>query len=283
MSKQNTDQRQRTNRRSWSRRSQVGVLIVLVLGLLATSATASRWGSLRRMIGFAPAVVSTAPPPQSTPTPTLTKEYIYVGGRLVATEEPASTASGAGPNNLIATATSDTGVLLTWTAPAAGAVSHYQVERSQSLSGAYTTLSPNPTMTTFIDSAASGGTAYLYRVRAVFTSQANSEYSNRDLATTVIFSNDPLSAGVTVMKEHLTELRQAINAVRAAAVLTPVVWTDATPGGVVIQAVHVEELRTNLDPALSALGITLAPYTDTSLTGVKIKKEHVQELRQRVK
>ncbi|MDQ3024729.1 MAG: fibronectin type III domain-containing protein, partial [bacterium] len=281
MSKQNTDGRQRTNRRSWSRRSQAGVLIMLVLGLLATSATASRWNTLRRMIGLAPAVVVSPAPPQSTPTPTLTKEYIYVGGRLVATEEPVPTANGAGPSGLIATASSVSQVLLTWTAPAAGTVSHYQVERSPSLSGAYTTLSPNPTTTSFIDAAASGGTSYLYRVRAVFTSAANSEYSNRDLATTVMFTNDPLSTGMTVMKEHLSELRQAINAVRATAGLPAVVWTDATPGGVVIQAEHVRELRTNLDQALSALGIPLAPYTDPStslpgLTGVTIKKEHVQ-------
>ncbi len=267
-----------------SRRHQA-LILILLLSMVGTGVGVARWSPLRTTLGLAPAVTSS---PQSTPTPVLSKEYIYVGGRLIATEEPGASVGGPAPTNLVATATAMTQVTLSWTAPA-GAVSHYQVERSQSLTGPSVTLAPNPTGTTFLDETVSGETAYLYRVRAVFTSQANSDYSNRDLATTIIFSDDPLVRAVTTVKaEHLDQLRRAVNAVRATSGLAAATWTNAAQAGVVIRAVHVEELRTNLDQALSALGIPLAPYTDPSsslpgLTGVTIKKEHVQELRDRVK
>jgi len=271
-------------------RRHQALILILLLSMVGTGVGVARWSPLRTSLGLAPAVTSS---PQSTPTPVLSKEYIYVGGRLIATEEPGASVGGPAPTNLVATATAETTtavvrVTLSWTAPA-GAVSHYQVERSQSLTGPSVTLAPNPTGTTFLDETVSGETAYLYRVRAVFTSGANSDYSNRDLATTVIFSDDPLARAVTTVKaEHLDQLRRAVNAVRATSGLAAATWTNAAQAGVVIRAVHVEELRTNLDQALSALGIPLAPYTDPSsslpgLTGVTIKKEHVQELRDRVK
>jgi len=83
----------------------------------------------------------------------------------------------------------------------------------------------------------------------------------------------------------VTELRQAVNAVRAAANLGAVTWTDPTltAGTTTVQAVHVTELRSNLDAALTALGISTSAYTDPSLTNVAIKKVHVDEVRQRVK
>ena len=56
----------------------------------------------------------------------------------------------------------------------------------------------------------------LYRVRGVDANNNVSAYSNVDLATTILFTNDPLIAGVTVVKaQHFTELRSAVNAVRA--------------------------------------------------------------------
>jgi hypothetical protein len=94
-----------------------------------------------------------------------------------------------------------------------------------------------------------------------------------------------LTVGTTPVKAvHMTELRQAVNAVRAAANLSAATWTDPTLStSVTIKAVHVTELRTNLDAALTALGISTSAYTDPSLTGIAIKKVHADEVRQRVK
>jgi hypothetical protein len=77
-------------------------------------------------------------------------------------------------------------------------------------------------------------------------------------------------------------LRQAVDAVRAAANLSAVTWTDTPLTNVIIKAVHVQELRTNLDQALNALALPVNGYTDPSLSGLAIKKIHIDELRQRV-
>jgi hypothetical protein len=212
------------------------------------------------------------------------KEYIYAGGRLIATEEPTSTGgSSAAPTSLVATSASSAQINLMWAA-SSGAAS-YQVERSQSVNGPYTPLSPNPTTASFPDTSVTSGTAYLYRVRAVDSNGTPSAYSNLDLATAVSFTDEPLTSNVTIIKgQHLTELRQAVNAVRSLAGLTASSWTDPSPQGVSIKRVHIMELRSGLDQALTTLGLNAEMYTDPTLpTGSSVKAIHFEELRQRVK
>jgi hypothetical protein len=102
-----------------------------------------------------------------------------------------------------------------------------------------------------------------------------------------VFTDDNLSAGVTVAKGlHILELRQAVDSLRAVAVLAPAVWTDPTlsPAPVTIKAAHVRELRARLEEAAAALGYPAAQYTDPDLAaGAAIKRIHVQELRQRIR
>jgi hypothetical protein len=103
---------------------KIAVVAPLALSILAAGAASLKWGPARRAVGLAPLAE-----PQATPTPlTLSKEYIYAGGRLVASEEPAPT-TGPPPTNLVATATTATSVAVTWTAPA-GTFSGYVVERA---------------------------------------------------------------------------------------------------------------------------------------------------------
>jgi hypothetical protein len=259
------------------------MLIVLAVCVVAAGAALSRWEPVRRSLGLSSTLTSA--PPQAGNL-NLAKEYIYSGGRLVATEEPTNSSLPAGPppTNLVATATSATSVTLTWTPPATGTVTNYVVERRQNVNSPYTALTPNPTSNAFPDNTAVGGIAYLYRVRASFSDGGVSDNSNVDMATTLTFTDDPLTVGVTPIKAgHLSEMRQAVNAVRLTAGLSPANWTDASLVGAAIKAVHVQELRSNLDPALSLLGFTILPYTDPSLQGVAVKKVHLEELRNRVK
>jgi hypothetical protein len=175
-------------------------------------------------------------------------------------------------------------VTLTWAA-SAGTVHHYQIERSES-GTAFSILPETATTTTFTDTSVAANRAYLYRVCAVDAAGNRSLYTNVDLATTINFADDPLSVGATVVKaQHLTELRQAVNAVRALAGLTAADWTDPSPAGVVIRAVHIQQLRTNLDQALVALTRTTSAYTDPTLMPetTQVRAVHFQELRQRVK
>jgi hypothetical protein len=191
------------------------------------------------------------------------------------------------PTALTATVTSSAGVRLQWTAPTTGAVDHYVVERRQSVSGAFTPLSGNPTTTNYTDSSGSGITAYLYRVRAVDSSGNYSAYSNVVMATTIVFADEPLVAGATKIKaQHLTDLRNAVNAVRTTAALGVANWQHPptlTPGSTVVSAADVQELRDSLGPALTVLGITPPGYTDSPLTtGVTIKAAHIEQLRKAV-
>ncbi|MGA9996322.1 MAG: NF038122 family metalloprotease [Pyrinomonadaceae bacterium] len=102
-----------------------------------------------------------------------------------------------------------------------------------------------------------------------------------------VFTDDTLFVGVTIAKaQHIIELRQAVDAMRAVAGLQPAPWTDVTltPTSIFIKAVHIQELRTYLDDAASRLGYSTSPYTDPSLTtGFVVKRIHIEELRQRIR
>jgi len=82
-----------------------------------------------------------------------------------------------------------------------------------------------------------------------------------------------------VKATHLTEVRTAIDAVRALANLSPAPNTDPVTAGGIIKAVHVTELRSAINEALVALSLSSPAYTDPSLTNVRVKAVHIQELR----
>lgn len=217
------------------------------------------------------------------------KEFIFAGGRMIATEEPISSGCAviAPPTGLVAAATSTTQVSLSWSPPSSGVVDHYEIQRRQTINDAWTTLPLAPTAPSASDAGLSSGVTYLYRVRAIGAAGCvPSDFSTVDLATTIIFTDDPLVAQGTIIKAvHVSELRQAVNAVRTAAARAPATWTDPSLLGVTVKAVHVQEMRNNLDPALTALGFSSSSYTDPNLVqgSTNVLKIHVDELRQRVK
>jgi YD repeat-containing protein len=207
--------------------------------------------------------------------------FTYDALNRVKTKTATTSSPPTAPSNLTASL-SGTQVNLTWTTSSSSVgVDHYEVWRSLN-NGAYTLIA-NPTSANFSDTAVSSGSTYLYRVRAVDVAMNSSSYSNADYVT--LFTDHPLVAGTTLVKaQHLTELRQTVNAVRAAAGLAAAAWTDATLSGIFIKTVHILELRDHLAPALSALGLTAPTYTDPTLTtgSTFVKKVHIEELRQAV-
>lgn len=190
-------------------------------------------------------------------------------------------ASGpAAPTNVVAAATSTTSVHVSWTA-SAGADS-YQVYRGASLAGTVNT-SAGGTIT-FDDNGAAAATSYLYKVIA-YTGAAASPDSSPDLATTVIFTDDPLVVNTTQIKAtHLTQLRTAINAVRTLAGLGAATVTDNAPSGVNVKALHITELRAALDLARSTLGLSALSYTHSLVQqSTKVYAADFTELRNGVK
>jgi hypothetical protein len=126
----------------------------------------------------------------------------------------------------------------------------------------------------------------VYKVRAIDASLRVSPFSVPDAATTKFFADDPLIAHTTVIKAlHITELRQAVNMMRAAASLGAGSFTDANPTGLLIQKIHIDQLRTALDQARLALGLPSINYTDATINAqtTLIQAAHIEDLRTGVK
>jgi hypothetical protein len=268
--------------------SRTAVIAALVMIMVAASlGVAYRRSSLPH-----PAGAVAASPPQGQLN--LAKEYIYAGGRLIATEEPPGgggpcTPPGSPGNSLVATSfATGSQVSLSWAPTGAD---HYEVERRPNKNAAWTTLTPNPTQAQFTDTSVTPSTTYLYRVRSMDAGgQCPSDYSNTDLATTMNYA-DAIAIGVPVKASHLIELRTAVNAVRTAAALSQFDWPDgSSPGSVAVPAVNgpilknqMQKLRDRLNEARASLGFTPQPFTNEPLTtGTRIFAAHVLELRQGV-
>lgn len=274
---------------SRARRTRFSYFSVAALGLIVTLSLGTVVGPWRDSSGArkvrALFVTPVAPAIPTTGGPS--KEYIYAGGKLIATDEPVSGGGPAAPVGLVATTISAPGPLrvqITWT-PSEGA-HHYQIERTTRLDKPYQVLSSNEITTSFTDTGVASVNAYLYQVRAVDSFGNVSPYSNRDVATAISFIDESLIANSTLVKgQHVRELRQAVSAVMQTAMLPVPSWTDdlASLSGVTVKAIHIEELRSNLNGALSTLGVTVSKYKDPALSGVHIKIIHIEELRQRVK
>lgn len=182
------------------------------------------------------------------------------------------------PVGVVATATTQNSVSVTWSAVAQAAT--YQVYRSSR--GTNYALLGTIASPAFTDATASPATSYLYSVKAVNSANYPSGFSVPDLATTIIFTDATIRAGTTTTRvAHITELRTAVNAVRTLAGLIPSSFTDQSLSpGMTIRRLHVTELRAALDAARSVLNLPAMNYTDSTITtATTIKAAHITQLR----
>lgn len=103
-----------------------------------------------------------------------------------------------------------------------------------------------------------------------------------------VFTDDPLVVRATPIKAmHLTELRTAINTLRARYGLAPSQFTDPTitARNTPVRGVHLTELRTALDQVYQAAGRALPTYTDATLVARTqvIRATHMSEIRAAVR
>ncbi len=211
------------------------------------------------------------------------------GGRLnafKAVQSAGDTTAPSTPGSVTALASSTSSVTVSWTASTDNVgVHHYEILRSPRKNIAYVGIGTVPGgATTFIDGTPSPGFTYLYKVQAFDAAGNQSPQSAVDLATTITFTDSPLTAGVLVRVAHITDLRTAVNAVRYAANLDPPFqWTDSPLlSGAAIRAVHIQELRTKLDEALMQIGLPAPAYSEPITAGqTVIRALHVNELRSR--
>jgi len=295
-----------------SRKSRIIVAAIVVLSLFAgwtMLASSGALDSVFKQKGNKKGTVSIATLNSNSPS----KEYIYAGGRLVATEEPGSGCSLTSAPAWTSVSTSSTGVVLTWTVPTGAAL--FDVQRATSKAGPFTTVAPSLTppgggTMSYEDHISFVGlnndasnsnliSTYIYRIVAYSDQSHNCPQTSKlNVATNIGFGEAirGLPGPQTVIRAyHITELRVAVNAVWKAADQTPepIIWTDPPVGspqgldGFSIGAVHVDQLRSKLDQALNAINsdLTASAYTDPTLTPsgtIQVKAIHFNQLRQRV-
>ena len=162
----------------------------------------------------------------------------------------------AAPAGVVATAQSTSQVNVSW--GAVGGADHYEVWRS-SFGDEYAIVG-SPSAAAFTDTNVAPDTTYLYRVRAIDPSDDPSGFSAIDPATTILFTDDPLTAQVTIVKVvHVTQLRTAVDAMRAAANLDPLDADATVAAGAIVKAQHILDLRLGLDEARAFSASPLSP------------------------
>jgi len=220
-----------------------------------------------------------------TPTPQLSKEYIYAGSRMLAVEDAGANAATATGFSMTATTVNNSiAVKLDWGAAGTG-IDHYEIERASKNSDPFQPLPAwvGGTALTYTDNSTTANQAYLYRVKAVQVNNSGSSYSNLDAATAIAFEDDPIEQNITGIKAvHISQLQQAVNAMRTLAGLSQIPWTNNAGQGQAITAAPLTEMRTALNDAITKLEITTPQYTDANYSGL-IYKRHIEELRQHVK
>ncbi|HYI08266.1 MAG TPA: Ig-like domain repeat protein [Thermoanaerobaculia bacterium] len=249
-----------------------GTMYFLVAGnVVATSAVT---------VGQASWTTSALAPGTHSVTARYEGSGVYQPSTSAPLSQVVSTPVIAAPTGVTATATGSTAIAVSWNA--VGSAASYEILRSSN--GLPYEVAGTSATTSFNDPGRTPGTTYLYVVRSVTAAAQKSARSALDGATTVVFTNQPLAAGVPVRLEHLEQLRTAVNAWRAAAGLTAFAFTDPSPTtATIVKRVHLEQLRAALAPARTALGLSAIGYTDPTLTETtRIKAVHVAQLRSAV-
>ena len=162
---------------------------------------------------------------------------------------------GVQPSNLAASAATPTSVGLTWTSTALGG-GVFEIWRNDGHGPVLAKLpAGETTATSFTDLTAVEDTAYVYSVRAVSGPSA-SEFTNRDLAVTKFFSDDPLTIGTPIKLDHLIEHRAVIDLVRGSAGQSGFSYT----AGLGIQAAQFNEFATALNDVWTSI-LSLPQFT----------------------
>ena len=188
-------------------------------------------------------------------------------------------ASGIAPTGLVATAQSTAQINVTWD-DVTGATQGYLIVRSHNGINEELGLAMTANYT---DTAVGAGITYVYQAGAVTATGSVGPASNKDLATTIFFTDDPLVP--TIKAAHFLELRSAVDAVRLTAGFpSPATYTYAIAPGNPVHAADLTELRTYLDQARAMIGVSALTYAEPIVAGTTtIKAAHILELRNGVK
>lgn len=192
--------------------------------------------------------------PAGTFTYTVTAATDSRGCAAATSGEAEVTVIPPAPATVAARAVTTTHVAVSWSY--SGEADQFIVQRN----GATIATLATPAARSYADTAVTPAQAYVYRVIAS-KSGVDSSPSAPDLATTVIFEDDPLLSVHGIRAQHILQLRAAVAAVRGVAGLAAPVFTDSSPAMQAVKAVHFNELWTMLDEARLLLGLPGIGYT----------------------
>jgi Bacterial Ig-like domain (group 3)/FG-GAP-like repeat len=122
----------------------------------------------------------------------------------------------------------------------------------------------------------SRGVVYEYQLTG-FTNGGQSVSTDSEFAQ--LFEDDLLAAGMLVKRRHFSELRTAVNLLRAQANLSPFQFEASYNTSAIVRASHFTSLRTALTQARQVLGMANPALTSVS-AGQTIRAAHIQELRE---
>ena len=242
--------------------------------LIASNGTAPyRW---EFQIGTLPPGITLTATGQLVGTPTTTGFYEF---DVVAEDAFGCRGDGSyqilvsnGPPNLVATGT-PASVTVSWTNTGAALYKIFRKAAGTGFVQIGTSISP-----TYNDSSVVANKAYAYSVKAT-VGMIDSAESNRDLATTHAFTDDPLLAGTIVRLMHLNQIRSAANSVRSLAGQSLLAITAET----IIRKEPITTLQQAITEARSALGITAVMWIDITPGVTKVSTSHFTQLRNAVK
>jgi YD repeat-containing protein len=206
---------------------QSATIQAVLSGVGPWSVTWSDGVSQNNLTGTAPLTVTRSVSPTATTTYTVSSLHDATCSGTASGSATITVAANNAPTAVVARLISGQ-IVVSWTT--AGADS-YVVQRSFN-GNAPADVATGVTGTSWTDSdgqfASRGVVTYVYYVRGV-VGGARSPASVPDIATYVGFTDDPLTANVTKIRGyHVSELRQAVDAVRRSAGL-PVIWGTYQP------------------------------------------------------
>ena len=153
-------------------------------------------------------------------------------------------------------------------------INRYELQRSVD-GGAFTTLAVSISGTAVLndDSGLVAKKCYVYRLRAVDANGNASAYTSADFATTMQFAT-----ATTIRGSDIGELREAIDAVRRSAGLTPQFTSYAAATGA-IHGSDITALRSALAEARAQFGMPAITYPYASTPGAAILGTNINSLR----
>jgi hypothetical protein len=194
------------------------------------------------------------------------------------------------PTNMTAqTQDPTTGVQVHWSLDPNA--SSYIVEYATNVAGPFTQLGQPTTapLAFYIFPSYSTPVALVFRVWSTNSNGVRVAVSNMDYAVvaSTLFTDEQIQKGITRVKgAHIKELRDAIDALRAAASTAqnplPPIWANAPPPSGLDTAINMTTLFAPFNAARSVFGMSAFAYgqgVSSPVSGGRIVSDHIQQLR----